>query len=330
MIQTTSIVSTLEEVPAAWPFQYYLTLPETLNGQDVKLKSIFNPDDSKPSMFIFFRNDKYMFKDFSAGKGGDALTFVKELFGYSKRWEAAQKIINDYNDYILSNGKYPVTIYEERARYQIDSFKIRNWTEIDKKYWMRYKISSKLLEEYNVSPLSEFTMSKEGVTRKVTIRGVRIYGYFKKDGTLYKIYQPTSTDFKFFKVCNYTQGYDQLKFDKPYLVICSSLKDLMAFKKLGFVNAEAIAPDSENSKLPMSVIDTIKEKYEAVCTLFDNDEAGLRAMISYKELFDIPGAHLKLEKDLADCIEAHGIANTRIAVYPVLTKALTGTIKELP
>ena len=53
-------------------------------------------------------------------------------------------------------------------------------------------------------------------------------------------------------------------------------------------------------------------------------------MISYKELFDIPGAHLKLEKDLADCIEAHGIANTRIAIYPVLTKALTGTIKELP
>jgi hypothetical protein len=104
----------------------------------------------------------------------------------------------------------------------------------------------------------------------------------------------------------------------------------MAFMKLGFKNAEVIAPDSENSKLPDKVMTYIKKQYTAICTLFDNDEAGVKAMTSYKELYDIPGAHLKLEKDLADSVEAHGIRNTRVSLYPVLTKALTGTLKELP
>jgi hypothetical protein len=330
MIKTTSIIQAIEDVPRAWPFEHYLNLPEKLSGQDVKMHSIFNPKDTKPSFFVFLKQDKYCFKDFSVGKGGDAINLVKELFNYNKRWEAAHRIINDYNDYLLTNGKYAITEFRKRAKYQISNYKLRNWTDVDQKYWMRYKITSKLLENYNVAPLSEFTMTMEGTDKSHTVRGARIYGYFKKNGELYKIYQPKSEDYKFFKVANHVQGLDQLTYEVPYLVICSSLKDAMAFMKLGFKNAEVIAPDSENSKLPDKVMTYIKKQYTAICTLFDNDEAGVKAMASYKELYDIPGAHLKLEKDLADSVEAHGIRNTRVSLYPVLTKALTGTLKELP
>lgn len=330
MIQTTSIVTEYPDIPHAWPFEHYLNLNEKLTGQDVKILSVFNPKDSNPSLCVFMKQDKYCYKDFSADKGGDAISLVKNLFNYKTRWDAVQKIIVDYNDYLLSNGKYAVTEFRKRAKYQISNYKIRNWTDVDEKYWSRFKITSKILEFYNVSPLSEFTMTLEGTDKSINLRGARIYGYFKKTGELYKIYQPKSEDYKFFKVANHIQGYDQLTYEVPYLVICSSLKDAMSFTRLGFKNAEVIAPDSENSKLPEKVIEELKSRYKAVCTLFDNDEAGLRAMMSYKELYDIPGAHLKLEKDLADSIEAHGITNTRIAIYPVLTKALTGTIKELP
>tara|TARA_R110002020_G_scaffold29571_9_gene93226 strand:- start:618 stop:1610 length:993 start_codon:yes stop_codon:yes gene_type:complete len=330
MIQTTSVVTEYPDVPNSWPFEYYLKLNEKLTGQDVNMHSVFNSKDNKPSLFIFLKNGKYSYKDFSAGLGGDAISLVQNMFQLERRWEAVHKIISDYNDYLLNNGKYPVAEFKKRAKFQIHKYKLRNWTEIDQKYWTRFKISSKILEFFNVSPLSEFTMKKEGTDKKITIRGARIYGYFKQNGELYKIYQPKSEDFKFFKVSNHIQGYEQLEYNKDYLVICSSLKDAMAFKKLGFINAEVVAPDSENSKLPNKVIEEFKSKYKGVCTLFDNDEAGLRAMLSYKELFDISGAHLKLEKDLAESVEQHGINNTRIAIYPVLTKALTGTIKHLP
>ena len=54
-----------------------------------------------------------------------------------------------------------------------------------------------------------------------------MYGFFKEDGTLYKIYSPKIRRKKFIKVKDYLQGLDQLKYDKPYLVICSSLKDAL-------------------------------------------------------------------------------------------------------
>jgi hypothetical protein len=181
-----------------------------------------------------------------------------------------------------------------------------------------------------VQPLESFTLHKEDVKDLLVVKSNKIYGYFRKDGTLYKIYQPMMKDRKFFKVNDYIQGMDQLTFTKPYLVICSSLKDMMAFTKIGFKNVECIAPDSENIIIPERIILELKSKYKAICTLFDNDDAGLNSMLKYKEEYGLPMAHLKLEKDLADCIEIHGINNTRELLYPVLTKAITGTLKELP
>ena len=107
------------------------------------------------------------------------------------------------------------------------------------------------------------------------------------------------------------------------------MKDLLTFNTLGFANAETIAPDSENTALDPALIEMFKDKYKQICTLFDNDEAGLRAMHKYQKLYDIPYVHLKLEKDLAKSVEEHGIVNTRYHLYPVLTKALTGISKKL-
>ena len=75
------------------------------------------------------------------------------------------------------------------------------------------------------------------------------YGYFRKDGSLYKIYNPKDKRSKFIKVISYVQGHDQLLFKAKWLIILASLKDLMAFKKLKFPNIECVAPDSENTML---------------------------------------------------------------------------------
>ena len=65
MIRTKAIVSSIEDVPSSWIFETYCPISESLTGQDVKIKSVFNPRDSVPSMVIFCKGDTYYFKDFS-------------------------------------------------------------------------------------------------------------------------------------------------------------------------------------------------------------------------------------------------------------------------
>lgn len=334
MLRTKSIVASIADVPREWVFEFYLKLG-VLTGQDVKITSPFNPVEKTPSFFVYYSktSNKYMFKDFSTDKQGDGTTLVKEIFSCTTRGEAAHLIIEDYNKWIIDNpDTHVLREFKIQQKYKVTTFTPRNWNVMDEKFWMEARIGSKLLAHYRVQPLKDYTLTKEldnGQQNTLIMNGAQIFGYFKSDGTLYKIYQPFIKKTKFIKVADYIHGTDQLTFKVPYLVICSSLKDMMAFTKLQFRNAECIAPDSENTLIPERLINMYKEKYKTVCTLFDNDAAGIRSMEKYKDKFDIPFVHLNLEKDMFDNIREHGINNTRIHAYPLLTKALTGTLKQI-
>lgn len=320
------------DIPREWVFEHYLKLSNRLMGQDIKIKSPFNvAGDKSPSFFIYFSrtNSRYMFKDFSTDRHGDGVDLVKELFDLTTRGESAHMIIKDYNNYLKQNpDKRRDFNIKPEAKWKVTSFTTRNWNVIDKGYWLSYKINSNLLTSFNVKPLANYTRTREETEESKLMDRTQMYGFFCKDGSLYKIYQPHSTA-KFIKIKEYIQGSDQLTFDKKYLIICSSLKDLMAFNTLNIKNAECIAPDSENVLIPEDIIKSYKEQYAVVCTLFDNDAAGIKSMKKYKERYDIPYVHLNLEKDLADCIKEHGIVNTRTHLYPLLTKTLTGKTKHL-
>jgi len=202
---------------------------------------------------------------------------------------------------------------------------MRHWNTLDQKYWMGFYIGSRLLSRYNVVPLEYYIMTKtdeNDVVSSITIKGNYIYGYFREDGTLYKIYQPKVKESKFIKVRDYIQGTEQLVFDKPYLIIASSLKDLMAYQKLKISNSEAIAPDSENTMIPENIMSSISSKYQKVCVLFDNDEAGIKAAEKYKSRYGFEYVILEMEKDLSDAIKVHGIDKVRDNLLPLLKQAL--------
>jgi 5S rRNA maturation endonuclease (ribonuclease M5) len=188
-----------------------------------------------------------------------------------------------------------------------------------------FGIGSKMLEHYNVAPLSFYTMTKEdnlGIATHMNISANYIYGYFKSDGTLYKIYQPKVKDSKFIKVRDYIQGSEQLRGDKKFLVITSSLKDLMAFNKLKLTDAEYISPDSENSMIPTNYMVNAIKHYKNVFVLFDNDEAGQKAAQKYQKMFGVATVNLPMEKDLSDSVKVHGIDAVRSALIPLLKEAL--------
>jgi len=326
MISTKNLICDLTDVPREWVFEHYLKLTEKLTGQDIKMKSVFNIREKTPSMCIYVdRNNIYRFKDFSSGNGGDAISLVQSLFNLPTRGSASYKIIEDYNQYVLNNGYNPIKSYKQHSKFKVTDYEMRHWNTLDQKYWMGFYIGSRLLSRYNVVPLEYYIMTKtdeNDVVSSITIKGNYIYGYFREDGTLYKIYQPKVKESKFIKVRDYIQGTEQLVFDKPYLIIASSLKDLMAYQKLKISNSEAIAPDSENTMIPENIMSSISSKYQKVCVLFDNDEAGIKAAEKYKSRYGFEYVVLEMEKDLSDAIKVHGIDKVRENLLPLLKQAL--------
>ena len=326
MISTKNLICDLADVPREWAFENYLNLTEKLTGQSIKMKSVFNTREKTPSMCIYIdKNNIYKFKDFSSGTGGDAIALVQNLFNLPNRGSASYKIIEDYNQYVLNNGHNAIKSYKQHSKFKVTDYEMRHWNTLDQKYWMGYHIGSRLLSKYNVVPLEYYIMQKtddNNVMSSITIKGNYIYGYFREDGTLYKIYQPKVKDSKFIKVRDYIQGSEQLTNEKPYLIITSSLKDLMAYNKLKIINSECIAPDSENTIIPENIMNNISSKYKGICVLFDNDEAGIRAAERYKSKYGFDYITLEMEKDLSDSIKSHGVDKVRDKLLPLLKNVL--------
>jgi len=321
MFKTKNLVHDINDVPIPWIFQHFCKITEKLNGQDIKIKSLFNPKERTPSMCIYTNgSNTYRYKDFSTGKGGSAVDLVKDLKQLSFH-QAVQLIIQNYNDYVLhNNGSYNLEDFQKASRYKVNSHKFRGWTTQDQYFWTQFNIGSKLLEAHNIKPLESYCMTNDD--KNLCIKGLYLYGYFKADGTLYKIYQPKTLDKKFIKVANYIQGWEQL-YNHTNLVITSSLKDVMAIKSLKLA-VDIIAPDSENTMIKQDVMDELQNRYKKIVVLFDYDDAGIASMQAYKEKYPfIETTVLPMSKDVSDSIKDHGAKEVLIRLVPILDKKLS-------
>jgi hypothetical protein len=317
MISTKLQALSANDIPSYWVFEHYCKLDTKLVGQDVKITSPFNPGEKNPSFCIYVKGNRYFFKDFSTDNGGNHLEFLKLMYNCPIE-KAVAIMLEDYNAFMLENSDE--RYIKSEGRYEVTSYQERSWTNLDAAYWTQYKIDSNILNHYDVRPLESYVMEKENC-RDISIKHAYIYGYFRSDGELYKIYQPKSKDNKFLKVRGYIQGTDQLKFDKPNLIIASSLKDIMTLSKFGY-NAEYVAPDSENTIIPSGSIAMYKDRYKALCTLFDFDEAGIRSGEKYKKLYGIESVILPMSKDISDSVRDHGVDKVHENLFPLLKEAL--------
>jgi hypothetical protein len=325
MFNTKNLVHDIKDVPIPWMFEHFCKLKEKLNGHDVKIKSMFNAKERTPSMCIYYdgKKDIYRYKDFSSGKGGSAIDLVKELtqLPYHK---ACSLVVEKYNDYVLhNNGGYDLQEFKQASKYKVSQYVFRSWNTSDQYFWTQFNIGSRLLEEYCVKPLEYYTLVKEieGEPFELTIRSNYLYAYFKKDGTLYKIYQPKTLDKKFIKVNDYIQGSEQIK-NHNYLVITSSLKDIMSLKSLKLA-VDIVAPDSENSMIRKEVMQQYLKDYKKVMVMFDYDDAGLKAMEKYTEMYpNIVPIILPMSKDLSDSIKDHGAKKVYYTLIPLINKKL--------
>ena len=324
MISTTNIITDLRQVPTEWIFEFYLKLSEKLVGQDIKMHSVFVKEKT-PSFCVYHHALRgYKFKDFSSGKNGDAIEFVHQYLNLPSRGAAAMKILDDYSEFIANNKTIVINPVPE-SRYQVSDYEIRHWNNLDQDFWTAYKISSKILSKYNVRPLKFFVLSKldnNGNYKELRFENNYTYGYFKNDGTLYKIYQPKNKKSKFIKVSDYIQGSEQLPLTSKYLVITKSLKDIMTFDALNIGNIEVVSPDSENSLIPDSVMQKYIKQYKKIVILFDNDEPGIEAAKLYHQKYNFPYIILPYEKDVSDTVKDRPLDATRNIVFKLLKDVL--------
>ena len=300
MFSSREAVFSVTDVPSEWIFEHYLGLKEKLNGQSVKIKSLFNPTENTPSMHLYLgMYNEYKYKCFSTGIGGSAVNLIMRLNSLTFK-EASDMIITDYKNF-LKGKVYIRPSIEKPIKWKLHDITYRSWNTDDKDYWSPYNIGSQLLSLYNVKPVSSFTMSRE--TESFTRVGRRVYAYTKADGEVYKIYMPENKDKKFMNFSKYVQGWEQLE-GHSRLFICSSLKDIMAMRSLK-IEGDYIAPASENSSLE-PIMNWIQEEYNKKYVIFDNDDAGKRMMARYREEYNLPYVVVDISKDISDSVKDYG------------------------
>ncbi len=305
MIKTKNLVADISKIPSQWILKQYSGCP-SLDGQDVMIKSLFNPGDTNPSMSIFlWQGKQYRWNDHSTGKKGGPVDLVMELYSLNYP-QAVLKIIQDYNDYILGGNSSPIEELKARAKYKVIDCPKRPWDKTDDNYWKQYELEESDLSRLEAYPLKWYVLSNG--ENQLKIQGYHIYGYFTKSGDLYQLYQPMVRERKFLRMKSWVAGLEQLEYKYPTLIINSSLKDIAALLKQD-LSVESLASDSETSILKSKIIDDLRPKYKNIFSMMNLDDAGRRASAKYKEIYNIdplPLEGLGLEKDPSDSIKKYG------------------------
>ena len=301
MLNTKNIIVDINLIPSTWVFEYYLNT-EKLQGQRVRIKSVWNTDERTPSMYLFVHNKQkeYYFKDFSSGNYGNKIDLVMLLYNIDY-YQAINKIINDFK----GEPKFESINQIEETKFEIKEIEFRSLNSKDILFWNQFNIDKNLLIEYNIKPIFTLSIQKN---RLIKIANDYMYAYSDLSNNVYKIYQPFNKEFKFFNIKSYISGIENLKYTDN-LIICSSLKDCLSLKSL--YNFDVIAPESETTIIKEYIINNLKEKYKTILTLFDNDNPGNMCKKKYYNLYNIDGIILPLAKDISDSIKIHGIQEVK-------------------
>ena len=295
--------------------EYYLHIP-------VK-KGLFRSPlrrDKQPTC-SFYRNKSgtLIFKDFATGQHLNVFDVVQSIFRCDY-FESLRIIANDFgivrdNALHKNPGKInlnPIKIKDkEISKIQIE---VQEFTDSELKWWGRYGISKDILKRFNVYSCKHVFLNDQLFAESQ--QHCPIFGYYGKKYQgleLWRCYFPKRTSFRF--ITNWPskkiQGYDQLPKKGKLLVITKSMKDSMCLYSCGIT---ACAPNSENLFIPDKVLEDLKNRFENIVVLYDNDRPGLYNMAKIRkehpELTYVFIPKRYGSKDISDFYKDHGRKET--------------------
>ena len=295
--------------------EYYLHIP-------VK-KGLFRSPlrrDKQPTC-SFYRNKsgKLIFKDFATGQHLNVFDVVQSIFRCNY-FESLRIIANDFgivqdNTLHKNPGKInlnPIKIKDkEISKIQIE---VQEFTDSELKWWGKYGISKDILKRFDVYSCKHVFLNDQLFAKSQ--QHCPIFGYYGKKYQgleLWRCYFPKRTSFRF--ITNWPskkiQGYDQLPKKGKLLVITKSMKDSMCLYSCGIT---ACAPNSENLFIPDKVLEDLKNRFENIVVLYDNDKPGLYNMAKIRkehpELTYVFIPKRYGSKDISDFYKDHGRKET--------------------
>lgn len=295
--------------------EYYLHIP-------VK-KGLFRSPlrrDKQPTC-SFYRNKSgtLIFKDFATGQHLNIFDVVQSIFRCDY-FESLRIIANDFgivrdNALHKNPGKInlnPIKIKDkEISKIQIE---VQEFTDSELKWWGKYGISKDILKRFNVYSCKHVFLNDQLFAESQ--QHCPIFGYYGKKYQgleLWRCYFPKRTSFRF--ITNWPskkiQGYDQLPKKGKLLVITKSMKDSMCLYSCGIT---ACAPNSENLFIPDKVLEDLKNRFENIVVLYDNDRPGLYNMAKIRkehpELTYVFIPRRYGSKDISDFYKDHGRKET--------------------
>lgn len=295
--------------------EYYLHIP-------VK-KGLFRSPlrrDKQPTC-SFYRNKSgtLIFKDFATGQHLNIFDVVQSIFRCDYL-ESLRIIANDFgivrdNALHKNPGKInlnPIKIKDkEISKIQIE---VQEFTDSELKWWGKYGISKDILKRFDVYSCKHVFLNDQLFAESQ--QHCPIFGYYGKKYQgleLWRCYFPKRTSFRF--ITNWPskkiQGYDQLPKKGKLLVITKSMKDSMCLYSCGIT---ACAPNSENLFIPDKVLEDLKNRFENIVVLYDNDRPGLYNMAKIRkehpELTYVFIPKRYGSKDISDFYKDHGRKET--------------------
>lgn len=235
----------------------------------------------------FFRNKagELIFKDFSGAFYGNFINVV--MYKYQCNYYKALKIIaSDFGLIGTSIKKTPIKVQEtfKDSGQAVINVEIQDFTEQELKWWNKYGITEKILKKFKVYSCKNVWLNGNYFAKSA--QNNMMFGYYggiKDKVELWRIYFPQRKEYRFLSNWNSNkiQGFNQLPKAGNVLVITKSMKDVMTLYSVGI---PAIAPNSETLFISDNVLSNLKERFNRIFVLYDNDLPGISNMNKIKKL----------------------------------------------
>ena len=235
----------------------------------------------------FFRNKagELIFKDFSGAFYGNFINVV--MYKYQCNYYKALKIIaSDFGLIGTSIKKTPIKVQEtfKDSGQAVINVEIQDFTEQELKWWNKYGITEKILKKFKVYSCKNVWLNGNYFAKSA--QNNIMFGYYggiKDKVELWRIYFPQRKEYRFLSNWNSNkiQGFNQLPKAGNVLVITKSMKDVMTLYSVGI---PAIAPNSETLFISDNVLSNLKERFNRIFVLYDNDLPGISNMNKIKKL----------------------------------------------
>jgi len=282
-------------------------------------------NDIHPSFGIYKSSigGNLMWKDQATGKNGNVIQFVSEKYIISYN-EALKQIFTDIENGSITTTETGKSIQDSyKATKTVISVQKKNLTEVDDNYWGQYYITRDILKKYNVYPILTFWIndlpSTLFYTKEKPLYAYQVFNKFQ----IYCPYGDKKNKFRTNTSIYDMHGLEQLPSYGNLLIITKSKKDLLVLDRLGYI---AIAPCGENTPIPENVMQNLKERFNKIIILYDNDKPGIEGAKKLAKRHSLTYTYIPIEyynmfkiKDVSDFIKNYKITKTKEMLKKILS-----------